>query len=232
MSSKVLVLFGYGSRVSASIVDSFVSQGYRVATVSRSAHPELSGKTEHITADLGDTSSVDTVFDQVTSKFGAVNVVVYNAFTLAHNNPTDPFSAPVSYLQHSQTVGVNSAYRAAQLLLESKAPASQKHFIYTGNVLHRVPNPLALGLGLEKAAAVHFIGVGANAYGTKGGPFFYYAWQQNADGTSPATNPDGEAHSQIYLDLVQSDKQGPYDLLFVKGENGEKARIELNLKLA
>jgi hypothetical protein len=99
-------------------------------------------------------------------------------------------------------------------------------------VLHRAPHPFALGLGLEKAAAVHLIGIGAKAYGAKGGPFFYYAWEQNADGTAPGSNVDGEAHAQMYLDLVQSDRQGHYDVLFVKGENEEKARIEPNLKLA
>jgi NAD(P)-dependent dehydrogenase (short-subunit alcohol dehydrogenase family) len=232
MSSRVLVVFGYGSRVSTCIVDFFLSKGYQVATVSRSAHPELSGKTEHITADLGDVNSIDFVFDQVTSKLGAVNTVVYNAFTLAYNNQKNPFEAPVSYLQHSQNVGVNSAYRAAQLLLESKAPASQKHFIYSGNMLHRTPQPVALGLGLEKAAAVHMIGIGAKAYGNNGGPFFYYAWEQNADGTSPADNVNGDAYAQIYWDLVQLDKQSHYDVLFVKGENGESATIKPDLKLA
>jgi hypothetical protein len=96
------------------------------------------------------------------------------AYTMDYSDAANPFKAPVSYLQHSQAVGINSAYRAAQLLLESTAPASQKHFIYTGNMLHRSPHPAMLGLGMEKAGAVHFIAVGAKAYGAQGGPLYVY----------------------------------------------------------
>jgi hypothetical protein len=85
-------------------------------------------------------------------------------------NGEDPFVAPVSYLRHSQDVGINSAYRAAQLLIKSEAPTAEKHWIYTGAVLHRVPLPFMFGLGLEKAAAVHLAAIGAKAYGSKGGP--------------------------------------------------------------
>jgi hypothetical protein len=50
MSSRVLILFGYGSRVAVGILDKFIAEGYKVATVSRSPHPELNGKAEHVTA--------------------------------------------------------------------------------------------------------------------------------------------------------------------------------------
>ena len=64
-----------------------------------------------------------------------------------------------------------SAYRAAQLLLESKHDGP-KHFITTGNVMHKQgyawPSGFILGLG--KATAAHLVEIGAKAYGKKGGP--------------------------------------------------------------
>jgi hypothetical protein len=81
-----------------------------------------------------------------------------------------PFSISVDQLVASQNVSLVSAYRAAQLLLES-TNGGHKHFLYVGNVMHKPghawPNVFTLGLG--KASAAHMVEIGSKAYGKNGG---------------------------------------------------------------
>lgn len=79
-SPPVLLLFGCGSNIGASVAEAFKSQGYYLALVSRSIDEETSTVTElHIQADLSDTSAVPNIFEKVKEKFGTPpSVVVYN----------------------------------------------------------------------------------------------------------------------------------------------------------
>lgn len=82
-----------------------------------------------------------------------------------------PFSIPLDQVKAAQDVGFSSAYRAAQLLLESTHPGP-KHYLYTGNVMHKEGYawPKGFVLSLEKGTAALMVEVGAKGYGKKGGP--------------------------------------------------------------
>ena len=73
--AKTLVLFGYGPRVSVGIKDRFLAEGYKVVTVSRSAHPEQS---THVVGDLANPATVDAAFKTAIEKYGPVSTVIYN----------------------------------------------------------------------------------------------------------------------------------------------------------
>jgi short-subunit dehydrogenase len=86
-SPPVLLLFGCGSNIDASVAEAFKAKGYNLALVSRSISEETSTPTElHIKADLSDTSIVPKIFEKVKEKFGTPpSVVVYNG-TLSFMN--------------------------------------------------------------------------------------------------------------------------------------------------
>lgn len=146
--------------------------------------------------DLSDPASVAEVFEQTTKAFGPVSTVIYNGsspsrlllhpqarFHFAHARrsslpaypravlpiPNSPLSLPLSMVLQSQNIAVYSAYRAAQLLLESKTNAL-KYCLYIGNVLHLpghvLPESLVLGLGKSSMASVTEIA--AKAYAGQG----------------------------------------------------------------
>ena len=105
----------------------------------------------------------------------------YSALAYSWIDPpiaNSPFSIPLSQLIKAQNVGVYSAYRAAQLLLEGEdgnetggGGEGKKHFIVTGNICHKEGHawPAGFVLGLGKSGAAHLVEIGAKAYGRKGG---------------------------------------------------------------
>jgi NAD(P)-dependent dehydrogenase (short-subunit alcohol dehydrogenase family) len=79
-SSPVLLLFGCGSRIGASVAEIFKAKGYNLALVSRTINEATSSETElHIKADLSNPSVIPEIFEKVKEKFGSPpSVVVYN----------------------------------------------------------------------------------------------------------------------------------------------------------
>jgi len=85
--------------------------------------------------------------------------------------PDDPFSASLETLIASRTVGLDSAYIAAQEALRcfKQLPDSTRTaFIYTGNALNQIAIPGVLPFALPKVAAAMLVEYGANAYGHLG----------------------------------------------------------------
>jgi hypothetical protein len=85
--------------------------------------------------------------------------------------PDDPFSASLETLIASRTVGLDSAYIAAQEALRGfqELPDSvPRAFIYTGNTLNQIAIPGVLPFALPKVSAAMMIEYAANAYGQKG----------------------------------------------------------------
>jgi hypothetical protein len=82
-----------------------------------------------------------------------------------------PFTIPLDKIAATQNTAILSAYRAAQLLLESKYDGP-KHFVVTGNVCHKEGHawPKGFALSLGKAGSSHLVEIGAKAYGSNGGP--------------------------------------------------------------
>jgi NAD(P)-dependent dehydrogenase (short-subunit alcohol dehydrogenase family) len=79
MSSPVILILGAGANIGKSVAQRFAKNGYKVALVGRklASHTD-STKELQIKADFTNPASIKTVFDEVTSKLGVPNVVVYN----------------------------------------------------------------------------------------------------------------------------------------------------------
>lgn len=78
-SSRVAIVFGVGANVGAKVAQRFTTDGYKVATVSRSGKGiDASSVALSINADLTDPKVVHGVFEEVRSKLGEPIVVVYN----------------------------------------------------------------------------------------------------------------------------------------------------------
>ena len=85
--------------------------------------------------------------------------------------PDNPFSASLENLVASRTVGLDSAYIAAQEALRcfKELPDSvPTAFSYTGNALNQIAIPGVLPFALPKVAAAMIVEYGANAYGQLG----------------------------------------------------------------
>ena len=78
-SSRVAIVLGAGSNVGARVARQLTSDGYKVATVSRSGKGIGSNDVAlSITADLADSSVLSGIFKEVRTKLSEPSVVVYN----------------------------------------------------------------------------------------------------------------------------------------------------------
>jgi len=88
-TSKVVLILGAGANVGKHVARTFASQGYKVASTSRTAKDtENSSDAIHIAADLSDPASVAGVFAKVKASLGIPTVVVYNGKLAVNPRPT------------------------------------------------------------------------------------------------------------------------------------------------
>ena len=86
-------------------------------------------------------------------------------------------------------------------------------------------------MGTGKNAMAYVIQTAAEAYGVQGKGekgFWYFADERFGDGTPKMAAIDGEAHGDYYWDLVNQEKQGPWNHTFVKGKGYKKFEPELS----
>ena len=159
------------------MAEAFKAKGYNLALVSRSISEETSTNTElHIKADLSDTNVVPKIFEKVKEKFGGPpSVVVYNgtsilsphlevslhmtdttpAYSRTLNDKTHPLDISLSQLEHDTRINTHSPLLAASLFIQSSSflpSTASKTFIFTGNMLNEVVNPVCLGFGMGKSS--------------------------------------------------------------------------------
>lgn len=72
------------------------------------------------------------------------------------------------------------------------------------------------GLGSGKAASAYLIESAAHALGENS--HWYFADERLPDGNPVMTEVSGEAHADVYWDLVGGRHQGPWNYTFVKGK--------------
>ena len=221
MSQPIILILGAGANIGAAVARKFSQEGYKVAAVARNVKKDVADvSTLTVKADLNDPSSVKDVFDEVNTKVGIPNVVVYNASAAKPTPPNDTLSVPLEDYTVGMNIGVNSAFAAAQqaVLGFAKLPSDvQKTFIFTGNILNVGIIPSLLNLGMPKAAAAHMIKAAAHSYADKGYRF-YYGDERFADGKAVYNALNGEGHANFYWELTQKKDQGPWDATFVTGK--------------
>ncbi|KAL6889143.1 hypothetical protein GGI43DRAFT_425806 [Trichoderma evansii] len=215
--NKIVLIFGFGPRISAGVARAFASKGYKIAVVSRTKKAIEPGDDYlWIQADFSDAFSVEGVFTTVRSKLGIPSVVVYNAFIFSPEGIDEPLSRVIT----DAHINVFSAYAAVQLAIKGFAelpPDASKTFIYTSNKLHLMTLEPLLSFGMGKSASAHMIHYLAEVYKSSGYKF-YHTDERAPDGTPRYGNPSPEAHGEHYLTLAEEKEQGPWNSTFVKGK--------------
>jgi NAD(P)-dependent dehydrogenase (short-subunit alcohol dehydrogenase family) len=221
MSTPVILILGAGANIGAAVARKFSQEGFKIATAARSVHKDIADISSHtVKADFNDPTSIKGVFDEVNSKVGIPNVVVYNAATAKGTSPNDTLSVPLEDYTSAMNVNVNSAFAAAQqaVLGFEKLPSDvKKTFIFTGNITNISAIPALLSLGMPKAAAAHMIQAASLSYADKGYQF-YYGDERKADGKAMYSAISGDSHANFYWDRAQRKEQGPWDATFVDGK--------------
>jgi NAD(P)-dependent dehydrogenase (short-subunit alcohol dehydrogenase family) len=168
MSAKpVVIIFGAGANIGASLVKKFLGASYRVATVSRSA-PEHASPTDDSTklavrADLYEPSQIPGVFDAVRKAWGtSPKVVIWNVGPVTPSpDQSNIFSIPVSAINRDVAVTVTSAFVAAGEAVKGwQGTDIAGRFIMTGNIQPKmiVPMPDFTTLGMTKSASAYWTG--------------------------------------------------------------------------
>lgn len=222
MSSPIILILGAGANIGAAVARKFSQEGFKVAAASRNTHKDAADAADlTVKTDFNDPASLKVVFDEVNSKIGVPNVVVYNAATVKFTPANDTLSVPLEDYTTAMNIGVNSAFAAAQqaVLGFSKLPNDvQKTFIFTGNILNTTVMPSLLNLGVQKSASSHMIQAASQSYAEKG-YHFYYGDERTAEGKSmTGTTLNGQGHADFYYELSQKKDQGPWDATFVSGK--------------
>ena len=80
MSSQTVLILGAGGNTGVAVAKKFKSQGWHVATVSRSAakDPLTQHTSLHIQADFASPNAVVDAYQRVEKELGIPNVVIYN----------------------------------------------------------------------------------------------------------------------------------------------------------
>ncbi|KAL7005999.1 hypothetical protein EMMF5_004541 [Cystobasidiomycetes sp. EMM_F5] len=204
----------YPLQIGASIVKTFREAGYKIATSSRKAASSQDDSTHHIQLDLSDPSAVAGAFDEVASKMGAPDVVVYNAAALAGKPGPKPLEATLKEFTDAININHTSVFEAAKAATDRKKNVV---FIFTGNGLNTKVMVSLLAAGAGKTATLHLLEGLSAAYGSDGARF-YYADERRANGDFMYNAVNGPSHAKFYLSLAQSNKQLPVQATFVDGE--------------
>ncbi|KAF6824009.1 short-chain dehydrogenase [Colletotrichum plurivorum] len=211
-TSLVALILGAGPKVGLPAAKAFASRGYKVAIAARSLNEADSTNNQlNIKSDFANPDDVVRAFSKVKKELGIPSVVIYNAGAATFAPPGDPFAMSLDAFQRDMTVNNTSVFVAAQqaVLGFAELPAdAPRVFFFTGNILNVTALPQFLESGAGKSASAHMMMAAAAE--------FYYVDQRKPDG-SAAFKIDGEAHSQLFLELAEAKTQGPWLQTFVKG---------------
>ncbi|EGY51443.1 SDR family NAD(P)-dependent oxidoreductase [Neisseria shayeganii] len=138
--AKTLIIFGYGSGISAAMARHFGREGFAVALVARNekrlatavADLQAMGITaQAFAADLAEMAAAQSVVGKVRSAMGNINVLHWNAYTDIEGSLLD---TPAATLQESLNVRVVSFIAAVQAALPD-LQASGGAVLATGGIM-------------------------------------------------------------------------------------------------
>ncbi|KAG0639935.1 hypothetical protein HOY80DRAFT_1022168 [Tuber brumale] len=221
MTLRALIL-GSGNNVGASLTQKLQSEGYTVATLSRSS-PASTSSNHHITADLTASTALKSHIASAAAALGGFpNVIVYNAWATTFPQNADDWLADISPEAVSKELAVNtvSLYAAAQAAVEGweglgKDYGGPRALIYTGNPLPWINMPNLVSLAMGKGASAVLVESLAATYGASG-KRFYFTMQVDENTGGIYNGIDGPVVAQVYLDLIRRKEQGGWKISFDK----------------
>jgi short-subunit dehydrogenase len=158
MSKKTIVIVGAGKGMGNHIAEEFGRNGFQVVLMARN-QASLDGYVKEFAdkgieaygfaADASDTESLTAAFDKVKERFGAVDVLAYNACILEGGKPTELSSADL--MRHYQ-VDVASALHSVKQVLPGMKERKSGTILFTGGGLAIHPMPEYTCVSIGKAA--------------------------------------------------------------------------------
>ncbi|KAI0966641.1 hypothetical protein F4678DRAFT_269249 [Xylaria arbuscula] len=226
----VALIIGAGERIGRDSAEKFAAAGYKVAVTSRTQKLD-SSKFPFFEFDAAEPTQIPALFEKVRKEVGVPEVVIYNVRIVfkPFSTPKVHFSQPfdidtVENFQQGTNVNVVSpavaAHEASKGFLElesqGKLGPGGATFLFTGNALNDKPIYGIFTLGIGKTATAGTIEyLARTAYNDK--PFsFYFVDQREPDGHPIVTGVNGAAHADVFLQLAQDPKQGPWQYTFTK----------------
>ncbi|KAI0907455.1 hypothetical protein F4823DRAFT_552451 [Ustulina deusta] len=224
---SLALIIGVGETVGRASAERFVAAGYKVAVASRNQRLD-SSKFPFFEFDAAEPTQVPVLFEKVHKEVGVPDVVIYNAYASGKIDRSAPFDIEnAETFQKKMNVNVISPALAAHeavkgfLELESqgKLGSGGGTYLFTGNALNDKPLPGFFTLGIGKAATAATVeNLALTAYNDK--PFsFYYVDERESNGRPMYNGVNGDAHADMFLQLAQDPKQGPWQYTFSK-DNG------------
>lgn len=154
--TSVCLILGAGPGVGQSIARAFAEKGYHLALAARNV-----AKLEKLKTDLGNnfqislwqcdvsnSSDIANVVKDVSSEYGAVEVLVFNAYHALPAKPTELNSAD---LTESFKVNVGAALAAAQCVLPKMKELKKGSILFTGGGFALYPSDEMTALSIGKA---------------------------------------------------------------------------------
>jgi short-subunit dehydrogenase len=157
VSKPLIIIVGAGPGVSAGVAKKFGANGFRVVLVARtkakleqytSELDALGVEAYGVTADASDTASLKSVFAQIKTEYGDAEVLVYNAFSSVHANPTE---LSEQQLIDDFKVNVVGALTSVQQVAADMIERKQGAILLTGGALALYPAAILTSLSIGKA---------------------------------------------------------------------------------
>ncbi|KAK4140182.1 epimerase/ hydratase [Dichotomopilus funicola] len=218
---KVLFILGGGPRIGHAVAKKFLSQGYKVAIGRRNTDKTDVDGALPVHVDVTKPETIEAAFQEVESKLGVPNAVVYNAAALTFPPDKDPFAVDPAAFSRDLEINVGGAYAA----LHHATRLARRHnnpplvYIATGNVTPFQAHPLAVTLGPGKSALAHLISVGTIAYDAKEFRLYFASQVTDEGGPVPYPQVSGEAHGEAYWKLMNEEGHD-WDVRFSVASDG------------
>jgi len=213
------LIIGAGANLGRSVAAKLSKAGYKVAIASRSTPTESAYK--HFVFDAAEPTKIPDLFAKVSAEHGPPGVVIYNAAAVTASPPADPLDVELDSYTRDMNINATSVFVAAREAVrafDQLGPGGEGlTFIFTGNKLNIMDIPGMLVFGVGKTAAARIMQGASHGYKEKGHKF-YYADERTSDGNPVGSQIDGEAHAELYMDLVKHKEQRPWLQTFVKGK--------------
>ncbi|KAF9478588.1 hypothetical protein BDN70DRAFT_38831 [Pholiota conissans] len=229
-SNLVAFIIGAGAHIGSAVASTLHDKGYRVALGSRSLPAAEQRKPEYlyVQLDAAKRGAIETAFDTVVDKLGPVNVVVYNAATVAAPpTPADVLSLPVDSYYDAANLGIGAFIAAQKALPSFKNEIHRNHpkaFITTGNLLPFTQYSKSewFTLGIQKALETRFISTAVEHYKADDIRFYFATLVSNDGGIPPYSDflKGAPTYAEVYWKLINNKEQTNWDHRFtLEGES-------------
>jgi short-subunit dehydrogenase len=211
VSKPLIIIVGAGPGVSAGVAKKFGANGFRVVLVARtkakleqytSELDKLVVEAYGVTADASDTAALKAAFKQIKAEYGEAEVLVYNAFSAAHANPT---VLSEQQLVDDFKVNVVGALTSVQQVVPDMIERKQGTILLTGGALALYPAAIMTSLSIGKAGMRNLAFTLSDELAPHG---IYVGTVTIAGLVKPGTFFDPDSIAESYWELyIQRDKK-------------------------